>query len=67
MRQVLVEIIDLEKDRLTVDLERARIMLFVWVIGMVKVVKGRDGLEDAFDSLLAQGSDARRHDGKAAR
>ena len=66
MRQVLVIIFDLEKDRRTVDLERARIMLFVWVIGMAKIVKGRDGLDDALDSFFAKGSNAWRDDGMAS-
>jgi hypothetical protein len=40
-------------------------MLFVWVIGMAKIVIRRDGLEDAFDSFLAKCSNACRDDGMA--
>jgi hypothetical protein len=52
--QVLVVIIDLEKDRLSVGLERPKIMLFVWVIGVTKIVIHRDGFDDALNSLLAK-------------
>ena len=53
-RQVLVVIIDLEKDRLSVGLERPKIMFFVWVIGVTKIVIHRDGFDDALNSLLAK-------------
>jgi hypothetical protein len=33
---------------------------------VTKIVIDRDGFDDTLDSLLAQGSDAGRHDGKAA-
>jgi hypothetical protein len=66
VRQGLVEIIDLEKDRLTFGLERPKIMLFVWVIGVAEVVIHRDSLDDALDSLLAKRSDAWRDDGHTA-
>ena len=66
VRQVLVVIIDLEKDRPTVSLERPKIMFFVWVIGVAKIVIHRDGFDDAVDSLLAKRSDAWRDDGEAA-
>ena len=52
--QVLVVIIDLEKDRLSVGFERPKIMLFVWVIGVTKIVIHRDGFDDALNSLLAK-------------
>ena len=58
--QGLVEIIDLEKDRLSVGLERPKIMFFVWVIGVTKIVIDRDGSDDTVDSLLAKRSDAGR-------
>ena len=41
-------------------------MLFVWVVGVTKIVIHRDSLDDALDSLLAKRSDAWRDDGKAA-
>jgi hypothetical protein len=31
-RQRAIEIIDLEKDRVAVDLERAKVMFFVWIV-----------------------------------
>jgi hypothetical protein len=64
--QGLVEIIDLEKDRLSVGFERPKIMFFVWVIGVAKIAIHRDGFDDAVDSLLAKRSDAGRDDGEAA-
>ena len=66
VRQVLVEVVDLEKDRLSVGFERPKIMFFVWVIGVAKIVIHRDGFDDALDSLLAKRSDAWRDDGEAA-
>jgi hypothetical protein len=66
VRQGLVEVIDLEKDLLSVGLERPQIMFFVWVIGVAKIVIHRDGFDDALDSLLAKGSDAWRDNGNAA-
>ena len=66
VRQGRIEIIDLEKDRLSVGFERPKIMFFVWVIGVTKIVKDRDGFDDALNSLLAKRSDAWRDDGKAA-
>jgi hypothetical protein len=41
-------------------------MFFVWVIGVAKIVKHRDGFDDALDSCLAKRSDAWCDDGKAA-
>jgi hypothetical protein len=41
-------------------------MLFVWVIDVTKIVKHRDGFDDAVDSLLAKRSDAWRDNGEAA-
>ena len=66
VRQGRIEIIDLEKDRLSVGFERPKIMFFVWVIGVAKIVIHRDGFDDALDSLLAKRSDAGRDDGAAA-
>jgi hypothetical protein len=48
-RQCGIVIIDLEKDRVAVDLERAKVMSFVGVVGVAKVVIDFDGLEDARD------------------
>ena len=66
VRHAFVEVIDLEKDRLPPDLERPKIMLFVWVVGVAKIVIHRDGFDDALDSLLAKRSNAGRDDGEAA-
>ena len=60
--QVPIKIIDFEKDRVAFSLERAKVVLFMWVVGVTKVVKHRDGLDDAVDGLLAEGGDTRCHD-----
>ncbi len=62
IRQILVEIIDLEKYRAAIDLERAKVMLFVWIVGMAKVVIDFDGPDDARDCFGAERSNAYRHD-----
>ena len=66
VRQGRIEIIDLEKDRLAVGLERPKIMLFVGVVGVAKIVIYRDGLDDALNGFLAKGSDTGCHYRKAA-
>src|ERR1700730_8983336 len=53
----LVVIIDLEKDPVSVRIERAKVVLFVRVVGVTKVVEHCDGLDDPFDGLGAE----RRH------
>ena len=58
-----VEIIDLEKDRVAIGYERAKVMFFVWIVGMAKVVIDFDCLDDASDSLGAEGGDAASHHG----
>ena len=35
-----------------------QVMLGMWVVGVMKVVKDCDCLDNAFDELLAKGSDA---------
>jgi len=57
-----VEIIDLEKDRAAIGLERTKVVFFVWIVGVAKVVIDLDGLHDARDSFGAERSDAYRHD-----
>jgi hypothetical protein len=49
-----------------VTVERAKVVLFVGIVGVAKVVEHRDGLDDAFDGLMAKRRDARRHDRHAA-
>src|ERR1035437_9806707 len=66
VHQGRIEVIDLEKDRLSVGLKRPEIMFFVWVIGVTKIVIHRDGFDDALDSLLAKCSDAWSDHGGAA-
>ena len=57
-----VEIIDLEKDGVALGFERPKVMFFVWIVGVAKVVVGFDGLDDARDGFGAERSDACRHD-----
>ena len=46
-----VEIIDLEKDRVAIGFERSKVMFFVWIVGVAKIVIDFDCLDDASDSL----------------
>ena len=54
MAQAAVEIIDLEKDRVAFGLERPKVMLFMRVIGVAKVIKDGDGLDDARRGLFTE-------------
>ena len=54
----LVEIIDLEKDRLAVGFERAEVVFFVRVVGVAEIVIDGDGLDDARDSFGTERGDA---------
>jgi hypothetical protein len=47
--------VDLEKDRMPFGFEGPKVMLFVRVVGMTKVVKDGDGLDDAGPWLLDRG------------
>jgi len=60
--QRAIEIIDLEKDRVALDLERAKVMFFVWIVGVAKVIVDFDRLDDARDGFGSERSDAYRHD-----
>ena len=53
---------DFKKDRMALDLERAKVMFFVWIVGVAKVVVDFDRLDDARYRFGAERSDARRHD-----
>jgi len=59
----LVVVVDLEKDRAAVDLERAKVVFFVWIVGVAKVVVDFDCFHDARDRFAAEGGYARRHEG----
>ena len=65
IRQILVEIIDLEKDHLAVGFERAKVVFFIRVVGMTKIVIRGDCVDDSGDSFGAEGGDACGHDGMA--
>ena len=54
---VRVIVIDLEEDRAAVDLERPKIVFFVRVIGVTKIVVHRDGFDDAGNGFGAEGGD----------
>ena len=55
--ECLIEIIDLEKDRLTIDVERPKVMFLVWVVCVTEIVEYGDGFDDACDGFSAEGSD----------
>ena len=49
--------IDLEKDRLAVDLKRPKIVFFIWVIGVAEIIVHGDGfLRCARFLIVATGS-----------
>jgi hypothetical protein len=62
----LVEIIDLEKDRGAVDVERSEVVLLIWVVGFAEIVEDRDGLDDPAQGFLTEGGDAWGDDDAAA-
>src|SRR5436190_22065351 len=62
MAEALVEVVDLEKDLMAVGVERAKVVLLVRIVGVTKVVKDGDGLDDSGDGLIAKGGDTRSHD-----
>jgi hypothetical protein len=55
--QALVEIVDLEKDPMAVSVERAKVVFFVRVVGVTKVIEHCDGLDDAGDGFDAERGD----------
>ena len=63
----LIEIIDLEKDRVPVDFERAKIVFFVWVVGVAEIVVDRDSFDDARNSFGAEGGDTGGDEGRTDR
>ena len=54
----LVVIVDLEKYPVTVSIECAEVMFFMWVVGVAEIVENSDRLHDALDGFLAERSDA---------
>ena len=56
-----IVIIDLEKDRVALGFERAKIMFFMWIVGVAKVVVDFDRLDDARHCFRAKRSNAHRH------
>jgi hypothetical protein len=55
---VLVVIIDFENDGCAFEIDRAKVVLAVGIIGGAKVVKGRDSIGQAANGFLAEGRDA---------
>ena len=64
--QVLVVVIDLEKDCSPLGFECAKVVFFVWIVGVTEVIKDGYCLNDAFDCLLAECSDTGCHNCKSA-
>jgi hypothetical protein len=60
--QRAIKIVDLEKDRVALDLERAKVMFFVWIVGVAKLVVDFDGFDDARYGVGSERSDTYRHD-----
>jgi len=49
--EALIVVVDLEEHLVAVGIERAKVVLFVRVVGVTKVVKHRDGLDDPGDGF----------------
>jgi hypothetical protein len=60
-----VVIIDLEKDRVTVDFERAEIVLFMRIVLMAEIIVHRDGLKDSRYRFVAKSGNPHHYDGGA--
>jgi hypothetical protein len=56
-----------EYDGVPIGLERPKVVLFVRVVGVAKVVEYRDGFDDPLDRLGAEGRNPGRHDCDAGR
>src|SRR6202048_2486153 len=63
--EALVEVVDLEQDRVAIGIKAAKVVLFVRIGGVAKVVKHRDGLNDPSDGFGAESGNAGRHHCKA--
>jgi hypothetical protein len=53
----LVEIINLEKYRLAIGLERPEVVLLIWVVGVAEIVIDGGGFDDASNGFSAKGRD----------
>ena len=51
----VIEIIDLEKYLVAIDLEHSEVVLFVWVVGMAEIVVNGDCFYDTRHGFGAQG------------
>lgn len=60
----LIEIIDFEHDPVAVGIEGTKVVFFMWIVGVAKVVVHRNRLDDALMGAL-RGVPARRHFGCA--
>lgn len=49
--------IDLEKDRSPLGFEGAKVVFFVWIVGVTEAIEDGYRLNDAFDCLLAECGD----------
>jgi len=64
--EVAAEVIDLEEDRLAFGLKRSKVMFFMRVVGVTKVVEHRDRFDDAFDGFWSECRKSWCHHGQAA-
>jgi hypothetical protein len=55
-----IEIIDLEKDRVTINLKRTKVMFFIWVVDMAEIVVDANCLHDAGDCFRRPLREAQR-------
>ncbi len=53
-----IEIIDLKEDQMTIGFERPKVVFFIRIVGVTKVVVDRDGLNDSGHCIGAESGDA---------
>jgi hypothetical protein len=52
--EALVEVVNLEEHPMAIGVERAKVVLFVRVVGVTKVIEHGDGLDDPGDRFGAK-------------
>src|SRR5437763_17187551 len=59
--EALVVIVDLEKHLVAVGIEGTKVVLLVWIVGVMEIVKNSDGLDDPSYRLASESGDSRGH------
>src|SRR5437773_5581771 len=54
-----------DKDRMAVHVQRAKVVLFIWVVRVTKLIVERDGPENSRHDVIAKRGNARCYEGRA--